>query len=779
MKGKNSTNNSSKSLSILLYIFLSICLFAFPLNHYVSMESEAISKVAQLAQSIITVIAGFWITCYLLFLELYRDRYPLESLKKELLPHMQNNFILIAYNIIYGCLLVFFDYSFLGSICFLTISFLTVSIVFRDVFSAHKTLMVTSYVDSFFDKLATAFNAHTGTINSNSLDEIKHILNESLAKEEFYTAKNIITRTGSTFRDYLGNLIKLSDQSGNDNVEKSFREVVSFNIEELKLCKNSQSDFLASVLLEEQEENLFYCVEKKQYEWFKIYFHEFCRLVLRMQKEEKTLLADKLYGINYRLLEKLIRTEKSEWFDYALEEIESLTFTYIYVFNVNNIRNYVMLLTKTLEFCAKENHNTFYEKIFEKLRNFTKDKYIEHGAFDEVKAFYTSLFFLLIKEKTERAHNLAEILLQKRVRSRDDVSLLEFKLYAIAELSSLRPQDEAYQTAMFDHHVDTLLEAISLKEDSIGYLAFPDFYGRIEKTDCPKEKLNDTVNAIKKLLHHCIVTDYLPPFYTLLKELHEALSKTTQQQKNIQKELLGIFFWLFRKTLVLDNQQFFEITFDFIQRALETMDKNRAISNDLGKFIILHLVDNHLATRHDNEKLILLSIELLFSFMSEGEEYYFILSNTEQKTLLYRSLFNIGTDCIENNFEEGLRKVSNSIGWLMIYSIKQAANSQTTYLMKRAKELFYLAKKMEVSSQTQIFLLTLFTTVGTYCCKNPIYYTLRDGIIDSIKDESTERVKIAVSLRTNENDMWKELYEDKTEQLSKEFLKAFTRRIKQ
>ena len=73
-----------------------------------------------------------------------------------------------------------------------------------------------------------------------------------------------------------------------------------------------------------------------------------------------------------------------------------------------------------------------------------------------------------------------------------------------------------------------------------------------------------------------------------------------------------------------------------------------------------------------------------------------------------------------------------------------------------------------------MFMLTLFTTVGSYCCKDTSYLHYRDAIIDSIKDESIERIKIAVSLRTSENDMWNDLYDNRTEYLTKEFLKTLT-----
>ena len=777
MKKKESIDQSKHTSSILLYVILAIGPLLFLLDYFLYYDAPAISAVAKLTQSIITVIAGIWITCYLLFMELFKDRYPIASLKKDLLPHMRNNFILVLYDVIYGGILVFFDYSFCGSLWFLSVSLITIIRIFKDVFNAHQTLMVSSYVSKFFSQVSGAFNSHTGTIDPLFLNEIKFILNESLSREEFYTAQTIIEHTGISFRDFLGNLVKLSDKIGAVKVEDSFRDIVAFNIKELELCKNIQSELLIRSLLDEQEYNLIYCIENKLYEWYKIYLHEFNIFVFQMQKEENSQLTDRLYGIYYRLLKKLIKENKDEWINYTLEEMESLTFTYIYVFNKNNIQNYVFLLIELLEYCVKKEYDSYYEIFFENLKKFTTAKYIEHGGFNEVKAFYASLFSSLSKKDFNRALELTELVLKKSIRTHDDASLLEFKLFAITELANSNQHDSTSQSRLFEYHIDTLVEAIGLNKDYNGYIAPPDFYSRIEKQDCPKEVIDETIDSIKKLLHHCIVTDYLPPFYTLLKGLRESLSKTTQQQKEIQKNLLDIYFWLFRKTIVLVNQQFFELTFDLFQRVLEDMDKNRAISSSLGNYLISSISKSPSGTRHDNEKLTILSIDLLFSFMSEGNESYFVISNTDQRKFLYRSLFNIGTECIENNFEEGLRKVSNALGWLIIYNLKHTPQGHTSYLIGRARELFYLSKRMDVSKKTQMFLLTLFTTVGAFCCKDPSFKPYRNEIIESIKDESIERIKIAVSLRTSENDMWNDLYENQTEYLTKEFLKSFEHKV--
>ena len=773
MTKKEKIARKTANHNIPLYVILTVGFLAFIVDKLCSITCEPIIEVSKLVQTIITVIAGMWITCYLLFIELYKDRYPLESLRKELLPSMRDNFVLVSYSVIYGCMLVFFNYSFWGCVCFLIVSFFTIAVIFIDVYNAHKTLMVSSYINNFFKRASIAFNTHTQTIDSTCLNEIKYIFDESLVKEEYYTAQNIILKTGVAFRDYLGNLIKISDQVGVTDVQKSFKEIVTFNIDQLKLCKNIKSELLISVLIKEQAQNLNYCIDHKQYEWFKLYIHKYNLFLFKMQKEENVFMEEKLYGVYYRLLNRLIEEDKKEWVDYLLEDIETLTMTYIYMFNKTNIRNYVMLLVDTAEMCIENNWDRYYDTCFEKIKKFTNTKHLDHGMFNEVKAFYASLFVHLLKEDTSKALRFTEIVLDKNVTCQEDSPLLEFKLYAITELAAKKADDISHQDRLFQYHINVLVEAIGLNKDYNGYLILPDFYSRINKQDCTKERIEDTVNAVKRLLHNCIIKDHLPLFYTLLKELRDSLEKTSQQQKEVQKNILSIYFWLFRKTIVLVNQQFFELTFDFFQQSLECIDKNNAISIDLGNYIINRISKAYSGMRRDNEKLTILSIDLLFSFLEEGQEYHFVFSNPDQKRFLYRNLFNIGTDCIENNFEEGLRKVSNSLGWLIIFSLKQTTHGLTKYLIGRAGELFYLSKEMDISEKTQMFMLTLFTTVGAYCCKDPSNKSHLNSIIKAIQDESIDRVKNAISLRTSENDMWNELFENKTKHLTEEFLKAF------
>lgn len=166
------------------------------------------------------------------------------------------------------------------------------------------------------------------------------------------------------------------------------------------------------------------------------------------------------------------------------------------------------------------------------------------------------------------------------------------------------------------------------------------------------------------------------------------------------------------------------------------------------------------------------SIDLLRNFSSDEKTLYFILRFPERKEQLYRSLFNIGTNCIENNYEEGVRRISNTLGWSIISCLKQPYAESTNYLIDRAIDLYDISTKMKTSITTQVFIVTLFTTVGAFCCKDAKLYPFRNRIIEKL-NVPMETIETAATLRTCESDTWNDLFENKTEQLTNEFLKVY------
>ena len=163
-------------------------------------------------------------------------------------------------------------------------------------------------------------------------------------------------------------------------------------------------------------------------------------------------------------------------------------------------------------------------------------------------------------------------------------------------------------------------------------------------------------------------------------------------------------------------------------------------------------------------------ILVLSNFIEDGKVFKF-LEDKELKKEFYKKIYNIGVECIENNCEEALRVISNILGWYIIWSLEKNPNYITTYLIERTIDLFKIGKHMMLTKKTQVYLLTLFTTVGTYCCKEARYSVHLNKIVDFLKEEKSSRIRTAIELRTKENNMWDELLEGKTQDLTQKFLK--------
>lgn len=222
----------------------------------------------------------------------------------------------------------------------------------------------------------------------------------------------------------------------------------------------------------------------------------------------------------------------------------------------------------------------------------------------------------------------------------------------------------------------------------------------------------------------------------------------------------------------IENKKFIELVLGIMDETIGILDSNKKISNQFGNYIIEKISSTVMHKSYAKEDNMEQIIYFLSMSMDKQEGYKFILTDNSKINLLYKTTYNIGICCIENNMERALRDVSNCLGWRIIASIDNGNSSQIDYLIGRTIDLYNIAKNMQISKKTIIFMTTLFTTVGTYCCKevkNKKYLEKIKEII--LKETDVESVKTAIELRTKENNIWDELFEGKTQELTAEFLK--------
>ena len=376
MKDKRNDNSRKWSLTITIIVIFSVIGFLLLLvDVFIHIVYTPLQDISRITINCVATIAGFWITCYLLFLELFKDRYPMEMLKEKQLPRMRNYFALLLCVLIYGCIVALFDYPLLGCSWFVVSSVVTTIVVFIEVYHANKTLMVNTYIDNFFEKISEDFDESEFTISTKALKQIHFIFEESLIKEEYYTSRNIAQKTGKTFRRFLKHSLEISVSEGPDEAENAFDQIVAFNISQLELCKNIKSELVLDTLVMEQKENISFCIDHRQFDWYKKYLHQYNLFVFQMQKENNSKIAEELYPVYAQLAKKLMNSNQKESIDYFVEELEALTFTYIYAYNKVEARNYIQLLTNLLEMCLDEKNEEYYNIFFGKLK-----KFIEYSA---------------------------------------------------------------------------------------------------------------------------------------------------------------------------------------------------------------------------------------------------------------------------------------------------------------------------------------------------------------------------------------------------------------
>lgn len=774
MKEKKQHFIENKTLILRAIIMFVIGIIAIFADYWLKISNTALNSLVQILFSTVTVIAGLWISCYLLFIQLYKDRYPIKVLKECYLPNMKQNFAIVIFCLVYGSILIVINNGIIANLYYCALCISTVVEIMTKIYNTNKSLMINTYVDKVFQEINDELEKSNNIIKTETFNNIKYILDESIVKEEYFIVQNLTERLGELYRTFLQNSLRFEGENANaTEIEKSFDNIVNFNIAELKLCSKINSEITIDKVIKQQIANFNFCIDKNQYEWFKKYIDEYNMFLFKLQKEDNNSpFVEKLYSTYRSIIKRLIEKDKEEWIEYTIEQLSHLIKSLIFFYCGIGIRSYCNLISGAMIFCidnGKENSKIF-NIIFNSFIEFSSLISKNAGAFDKVKLCYSFLFSELLNKGYEKALNFYQNLLEGSFKNSDDPIILEFKMYCVTELIHSSKDNVSQKKILLDKHIKVLTEIISIKDKYDGYLMIPDFESLIKENEYSKDEFKNISDKIFELLNNCIIKDNLPMFYTLFNNLNEILSTTESRQKVIQEGLIDIYIAFIFRTRALVNKQYLEITFQLLENAIKDLDSKRKISSNLGDYIITSISDIAQNGNQENHRVVIKSINLLYSFLDEKEQLAFVVADVNKKKKLYRAMFNIGTDCIENNFEEGLRKVSNSLGWFIINNIEQGNSNLGIYLIERASELYKIANNMEISSKTQTFMLTLFTTVGTFCCKSMGYVKYLNKVLESIADEDIQKIETAISLRTSENDTWNHLFDNKTIELSNEFL---------
>lgn len=760
-----------KYLKEISFIIVStiISIIVFFIGNKVNMNDRGLESVVQLLFDSLIGLVAIWISGYFILIQLYKNTYPMEIIERTFLKKVKKILIFSIVDILIGILVLTIFNDMISEIYYIILFIANMIIIFYNTYMINRTFTINTYIEKYFKELES--DLENDKLDKNKIDEVFNdiykFFDECLAKEEYYVCNNITEKNGSLFQKLIEHCNKLliSDEKEKQNLaEYIFKKIIDSGVYQINAAKRIENKRYLIELFKQQEKNIKLCLKIKNIEWFKKYVKEINKLAKEYNDNE---ILDSLYTMDINIGEYLLKEEKM-YFEWFIQEIYHLNLSLKYLYNNTNLKYFCKLLIALLIEDNNESDSENYEVLEKILRSFTKEITYGEKEIQDIVIFYQLYGSEIIENKNlEKVKEFIKIITDKNNKILENERWNGFILFYL-NITSIEWEELGKDNRKLI--VDMILDLV-LKDSKNVYFGFmPDYKEIIFKNRYNTNIINDICDEIRELLIRLMINNNVNMFYYVLKELKKSIIDLEQSDRNVQEKLFNICMEILSRTINIKNKEFIEITIATIDEIIEELDKNRKISDKFGKYIIEEISDMIIYRHRIEESNVINLIYLLDGFLEKGKEYNFVSRDNTKKKLLYKSIYNIGISCIEDNRENAVRTVSNSLGWFIIRSLDNDNNELSNYLIERTIDLFRIAQNMQISEKTLIFIMTLFTTVGTYCCKDIKHQKYLDKILGVLKNEEYIRIKTAIELRTNENTMWDKLYNNKTKELTKKFL---------
>lgn len=756
---------------IFVIVIILISFIIFKIGNKLAIDGIALCNLSGLIFDSLIGLIAIWLSAYFILIQLYKNRYPMEIIEKSFLKKVKFILIYSIINIMVGMLTLTIYCDLISQVYFIVLFLINIFIIFWNSYTINRTFTLNTYIEKHFKKITN--DLEMNNINEEKIDnvfyDIHKLFDECIVKEEYYVCNSITEKNGELFQKLIehGNRLLASEDKQKAMIaEYILKKIINSGIYQIKSAKHIENKTYLVELFRQQERNIRLCLKIKNIEWFKKYITKLNELARDYNDNE---ILDNLYSMNVNIGEELLLEKEKMYIEWFIKEIYDLNLSLKYIYNNVNLKYFGKLLMLLLITDNEKNNSENYEVLKEILENFTKEITYGENEIQDVVIYYQLYGSEIIHKKDlNQVKQFIKIITNKKNRLLDNERWNAFILFYLNITSEEWDELGKENRKLI---VEIILDLV-LKDSKTIYLGFmPDYKEIIFNNRYNTNNINDICNEIKELLIRLMINNKVNMFYYVLKELKKAILDLEQSDRSVQEKLFDVCIGILSRTINIKNKEFIEISIGTIDEIIEGLDKERKISDKFGKHIIEE-ISGMIIYRHRIEESDAINlIYLLDGFLEEGKEYNFIVKYNEKKKLLYKSIYNIGISCIEDNKENAVRVVSNALGWYIIRSLDNDNSELSNYLIERTIDLFRIAQNMQISEKTLIFIMTLFTTVGTYCCKQIKYQTYLNKILNALKNEEYIRIKTAIELRTNENTMWDKLYDNRTKELTQKFLK--------
>ena len=737
------------------------------------------STASSIAITVLTVIFTVWFSYLLAVKQIYLSKYMSENIKR-VINRNQKIFVIDFIGLfIYGLGLNIFGSSLLVSttlFCLLCLLFLLSCAldIYRKIDKNEINITIKNKVDFIISEMEGITDQKKISIE---IKRINEMYNDCVCKNDIASCKQVI----DAYSDFLTKHIEEKNKKiivGDNEIIKKENELIFKGI--FNLFIKDSSDFTLRL---------------NKYIFSRIY--KLSAIAIKCNEIE---LLDHLLNM-YHVFLCDTRFDMDNYLTYVYKFISDITNTSIDADNfdafelslkkVMNISLYLLISTQTINslslnifyyecllHCVKsENEHIEYNKYINKLFN-QWVKILKDEKLRDSKVSYTMLTSFIEDDAVKNnetiismVYSFIEELTKKKYSYSSDV-LIEFMCFALDEFEENNSLEfeKLMQTRNIIAH-----NAILYMSNAPSYI-FPNYVKNVARFQNDVTKQSEYAKDMSELISLCISKNQNRNLSILLKDVADIICAFKQQEKSAQVIWLDVFFDTFYFSSLSENQQSYSLTLRNLKYAIKIMDNNRSISKDLGYTIIGHVVTLCSSRFRKNIDVVCEMVEFLNQLLSAENNFYFINKYPDMKPKVYQAIFYIGVDAVEKNQVLVIQRVSNVIGWLLYYSIKDFNGTNSNLLIDYAIQLYSLCFANNIETQTIVFVGTLFVIICSYCkfARKFNYYSNIVNRLKLIKD-SAKYIVISAQLRESMSDDWDILGKDPKKAM-REFISDFTKK---
>lgn len=603
----------------------------------------------------------------------------------------------------------------------------------------------------------------------NRFKSIELILEENVLNKEINVVKIILSQYTILFNSLLKqmNTMILDRDITEDIVKKITGDLIDLIIDHINHSNKADDENMLELSTLHCFRNLKACINTNQFNLYQLFIEKLNQCIYSLQKDGEERIVKELFSVYHSLIEKFSNNDDYfDWLKYLLDETYSLTFTLNHVYNDINLKYFISLLTHAYKnYITKENEQ--YDYINKLFTEFTYTAVRINHEMTNLVIYYSDISNQIIKlgdhKKIDHYLNIIDKISIYVIK---DNRWLEFIFYFFSRL--LDKWNNIYHEKVRNINIDIIINLIST-DCKMSTLLIPEFEKIVLENQYNIESIEKICDDFKDLFYNCIVSNNRSFFYLFIKELRKCIVSLEGRSREIQEKLFKVFFYVIRRVSNFDH--FMDMVVLELYECIEALDNESKISSNLGQFLISNITELvKYSDSFSREEYSCRIINLLHSFLCEENQFKFIIKDLSQIAYLFNSFYIIGLHSIENNKEACLRAVSNAMGWVIIGCFRRGQIGLVHLLIQKAIDIYSIAKYLRVSEKTLIFIMTMFTTIGIYCSKQPGLYKYRSLIVKELKKEEIDFVKASIKLRADDSEFIKELFDEKYEDLSRDFI---------